>query len=72
MRIQVNISDQLAKQIDEYADAIGMSRSSLCAYFIGQGIFNVNKGIELASGALQSYAKIAADADKKSDRESHA
>lgn len=71
MRIQVNVSDQLAKEIDEYANAIGMSRSSLCAYFIGQGLFNVNKGIELASGALQSYAKIAADASKGSDRESH-
>lgn len=67
MRLQVNVSDSLAKQIDEYAEAIGMSRSSLCAYFIGQGMFNINKGLELASGALEGYAKLIANADKGSD-----
>ena len=43
MRIQVNVSDELVAQLDEYAKAVGMSRSGLCTFFIGQGMFSLNK-----------------------------
>ena len=56
MRIQVNVSDELVAQLDEYAKAVGMSRSGLCTFFIGQGMFSLNKGLEMASSAIQSYA----------------
>ena len=36
-RIQVNLSDEMVTKIDNYAAMLGMSRSGLCAYFIGQG-----------------------------------
>lgn len=47
MRLQVNVNDDVVKEIDKYANAFGMTRSSLCSYFIGQGIFGIKKGIEL-------------------------
>lgn len=36
-RIQVNLSDEMVTKVDDYAAMLGMSRSGLCAYFIGQG-----------------------------------
>lgn len=68
MRIQVNVSDELVAQLDEYARAIGMSRSGLCTFFIGQGMFNLNKGLEMASDAIRSYA-VAAKGSVKGDFE---
>ncbi len=66
MRIQVNVSDELVAQLDEYAKAVGMSRSGLCTFFIGQGMFSLNKGLEMASSAIQSYA-VAAGSFVKDD-----
>lgn len=66
MRIQVNVSDELVAQLDEYAKAVGMSRSGLCTFFIGQGMFSLQKGLEMASDAIQSYA-IAAGNTVKGD-----
>ena len=54
IRIQVNISDKLVSEIDEYAKAVGMTRSSLCAYFIGQGIFGIKEGVKLGEKILLS------------------
>lgn len=68
MRIQVNVSDELVAQLDEYAKAVGMSRSGLCTFFIGQGMFSLNKGLEMASSAIQSYA-VAAGSFVKDDVE---
>lgn len=34
MRIQVNISDDVAKRIDELAKGMGVSRSALCSIWI--------------------------------------
>lgn len=36
MRVQVNVSDDLVKKIDEYAKIMGVSRSALCSVWIGQ------------------------------------
>ena len=70
MRLQVNVSDELVKQIDKYADMMGISRSALCATFIGQGVLGYNKSFQLidslgeklgdsllAEKALQEVAK---------------
>lgn len=53
IKVQVMLNESLVAKIDDYAKAIGMSRSALCGYFIGQGMFGLDKGIEIASG----YAK---------------
>lgn len=35
-KIQVTLSNKLIKKIDRYAEDIGVSRSALCALWIGQ------------------------------------
>lgn len=70
MRVQVNVADELVEQLDEYAKAVGLSRSALCGFFIGQGMFSLQKGLEMASGAIEAYAKaVAKEIDKMPDTE---
>lgn len=47
MRVQVNISEEMLRKVDEYARKIGVSRSSLCSVLIGQGIMNYEKSADL-------------------------
>lgn len=47
MRIQVNLSDELIESLDKYAQMMGISRSALCATFIGQGVMGYNKSFQL-------------------------
>jgi len=46
MKLQVNVSDELVKQVDMYAGMMGISRSALCATFIGQGVLSYNKSFQ--------------------------
>lgn len=69
MRVQVNVADELVQQLDEYAKAVGLSRSALCGYFIGQGMFSLQKGLEMASDAIQSYAAAVGSATVSGDIE---
>ena len=43
MKVQVKVNDELVERIDYYAKKMGMSRSSLCAYFIGIGVMSLDK-----------------------------
>ena len=47
MKLQITVSDEMVKQIDKYAEMMGISRSALCATFIGQGIMGYNKSFEM-------------------------
>ncbi len=47
MRIQVNITEELAEELSGYAKQVGISRSALCAVFIGQGAMSYRKAFEL-------------------------
>lgn len=49
MRIQVNVSDELVEQIDNYAKMMGVSRSALCSIWIGQGVMGYNKSFQIFS-----------------------
>ncbi len=40
MKVQINLSDELVEKVGLYARKIGVSRSSLCAFFIGQNVMN--------------------------------
>lgn len=55
MKIQVNISDDLVKRVDEYAKTMGVSRSALCAVFIGQGVMGYEKAFELSEKFLHDF-----------------
>lgn len=57
MRVQVNVNDELVKELDIYAKSVGMSRSGLCAYFIGQGMYGVKKGIEISKEVIEDCEK---------------
>ena len=47
MKVQVKVNDELVERIDYYAKKMGMSRSSLCAYFIGIGMMSLDKSNSL-------------------------
>lgn len=57
MRVQVNLNDKLVEELDIYAKSVGMSRSGLCAYFIGQGMYGVKKGIEIGAEVIKRNEK---------------
>ena len=46
MKLQMNISDDLAERIDRIAKLMGVSRSALCAVLIGQWIMTYDMGLE--------------------------
>ena len=43
MKVQITLNDKLVEKIDKYAAAIGMTRSSICAYWIGQAVLGFDK-----------------------------
>ena len=53
MRIQVIISDDMVKKVDAYAERIGVSRSSLCATLIGQGIMGFDRAYQIVNDNLE-------------------
>lgn len=53
MKVQVNLNDDLVSRIDDYAKYMGISRSALCAMFIGQGMLGLDKSIEI----VKEYGK---------------
>ena len=57
MRVQVNVSDELVKQIDSYAEKMGVSRSALCSVFIGQGILGYNKSFQMIDNLTEILGK---------------
>lgn len=50
MRVQVNVSDEMVKKVDLYAEQLGVSRSALCSMFIGQGVMSYDKAMDAMSG----------------------
>lgn len=55
MRIQVNVSDEMVKRIDEIASLLGVSRSAMCAFFVGQGVFSYEKVLSVTDDTLDSF-----------------
>lgn len=52
MRVQVNLSDEMAVKVDNYAKKMGVSRSALCSVLIGNAIM----GYDSASEVLDTLA----------------
>lgn len=42
LRVQVNLGDEMLRQVDYYADVMGVSRSALCSVLISAGIYDFN------------------------------
>lgn len=64
-RLQVSVSLEMLDKIDFYSKKMGVSRSALCAMFIGQGIM----GYEISSSSVQSvFDKLALNAEVELDK----
>lgn len=46
MKVQVNLNEDIVKKIDDYAKLIGVSRSAVCAMWIGNAVVGVDKATE--------------------------
>lgn len=59
MKVQVNLSDEMVSRVDVVAKNIGMSRSAICAYFIGQGISQIENSYKIVENCgnllIQGY-----------------
>ncbi len=53
-RIVVTVSEDMKNRLDKYADMLGLNRSSLCAFLLGQSVLSMDK----AYGLLDQTAKL--------------
>lgn len=63
MRLQVNINEQMSRKIDKYCDELSVSRSSLCAMLIGQGLMGLDKSFSVVDG-IEEKLNLAGLADE--------
>ena len=47
----------MVDKIDKYAEMMGISRSALCAYLIGQGIMSMSKSFDVLDSVGMSFAE---------------
>lgn len=70
MKVQVNVSDELVKKIDEYAKIMGISRSALCAVWIGQGVLGYEKTFDIFQSTFgESLSNLTTDEKAKLKRD---
>lgn len=55
-RLTINVSEEMIKRLDQYADAMGTPRASLCTMLIGQGVMNYENANKIASDVLERYS----------------
>ena len=65
MKLQVNVNAELVAKIDSYAKMLGVSRSALCAVFIGQGLAAYDKSFETLEKCGVAAAEMLKEQDKK-------
>ena len=53
-RIVVTVSDDMKNRLDKYAELLGLNRSALCAFLLGQGVLSMDK----AYGMLDQTAQM--------------
>lgn len=53
MRIQVNLTDDMVERVDRIRKQYGVTRSALCAMFIGQQVDNTENGLRIAKTFLE-------------------
>lgn len=65
MKVQVNLNDDIVKKIDAYAGAIGVSRSAVCAMWIGNAVLGVDKATETLQRMSDGLIDAATDEKEK-------
>lgn len=54
MRIQVNLSEDMNKKVEDYAKQFGVSKSSFCSMLIGQGVMSYDKSLDIMGGLKEN------------------
>lgn len=60
-RITITVSDESVEKLSYYGEKMGMNRSALCAYFVGQGLLGMDK-------AYSMLDKVASDVSEEMKR----
>lgn len=71
-RITITVSDESVEKLSYYGEKMGMNRSALCAYLVGQGLMGLdgaNSMFDKVSESMSNEIKraFASMADKSSD-----
>ena len=61
-RITITVSDESVEKLSYYGEKMGMNRSALCAYFVGQGLLGMDK----AYSVIDSFTSNMSDEMRKS------
>lgn len=69
MRVQVNISEEMLRDIDSYSRKMGISRSAFCSFLIGQGVMNLNVAYEALENMPSELLRSSLDKEGKNDED---
>lgn len=62
-RINVTLSDEILSRIETYAKAMGINRSALCCYMIGQQIMAMDKALGIADAVSSKLQEVIGESD---------
>ena len=71
-RITITVSDESVDKLAFYGEKMGMNRSALCAYLVGQGLMGLDRANSMFDKVSESMAEemkraFASMVDKSSD-----
>lgn len=71
-RITITVSDESIEKLSYYGEKMGMNRSALCAYLVGQGLMGLDRANSMLDKVSESMSDeikraFASMADKSSD-----
>ena len=71
-RITITVSDESVEKLSYYGEKMGMNRSALCAYLVGQGLMGLDRANSMFDKVSESMSDeikraFASLADKSSD-----
>lgn len=71
-RITITVSDESVEKLSYYGEKMGMNRSALCAYLVGQGLMGLDRANSMFDKVSESMSDeikraFASMVDKSSD-----
>lgn len=54
-RIMVTVSEDMRKRLDNYAEMLGINRSALCAFLLGQSVLSMDKAYGLIDQSVKLF-----------------
>ena len=64
-RITITVSDESVEKLSYYGEKMGMNRSALCAYFVGQGLLSMDKAYSLIDRVAFDMKKALVESSEK-------